>query len=142
MLLKELLRLCAKQGDINRVIDLLDGGVNIESRDQVRLLVQSSKLPLTAGIVQFGYSAFLLAVNNGRYEIAKVFCERGASVNDKDNVRPWIALYSSVLCVLYQAGNTALMLACRWNKPDIVNLLLESGAIINAKNEVIKFASC
>ena len=71
-----------------------------------------------------------------------MLCERGASVNDKDNVRHSTSLVSSVLCILYQAGNTALMLACRWNKSDIVNLLLENGAVINAKNEVIKFASC
>jgi len=90
---------CAK-GSVGDVQSLLDQGADINGRDV------NHDTPL------------LVALRDGKLEMAKVLIQYGADVNCRDKV-----------------GWTPLMLASRYEYRDIAELLLDHGADVNAKQE-------
>lgn len=68
--------------------------------------------------MQFGRTLLILAVQNGRTEIARALLDAGANINYPD-----------------ENGNTPLMLAAQNGNLEIVHLLLDRGATINLFNK-------
>ena len=115
----------AENGDIERVNELLEQGVNPDIQDNYgrTALISASKggyLDIVELLLEYGvdihiknrqgYSALLLAAMGNHIDICILLLEHGADINTST-----------------RHGLTPLMIAARW-KPELLNLLIEGGA--------------
>jgi len=115
----------AENGDIERVNELLEQGVNPDIQDNYgrTALISASKggyLDIVELLLEYhadihiknrqGYSALLLATMGNHIDICILLLEHGADINTST-----------------RHGLTPLMISARW-KPELLNLLIEGGA--------------
>jgi ankyrin repeat protein len=120
----------AKKGDLARVQQLIESGVDINATDRRNL------------------TALMWASSNGNIEIARLLIEKGADVNAHSG---WTALIwaaakgqTDVVKLLLEkgadinavnsAGCTALMLAAYLGRTETAKLLIDNGAKLNVKS--------
>jgi ankyrin repeat protein len=125
--------IAAGKGDLNKIIQLLNQGVDINSQEGNDT------------------SALISAAQEGRFEAVQLLLEQGADVNSS-NISSNTALISAAgrgdletvkLLLSYRAdlnpknflGNTALITASEEGHMEIVNLLLDYGADIRTVNK-------
>ncbi len=122
----------AREGNLSEVKRLLDGGVNVNERDEK------------------GVTALLGAAAKGQYEVAKFLLKKGANVDEKneDGMTALMLVaaigHSKVAKLLLDNdadvnaadnnGLTALMRAMMRGHAEVTKLLLDNGANRNAKN--------
>ena len=94
----------SRHGDLQKVIELLEAGANVNFRENPHMT---------------NYSALHQACLGERFEIVKVLLAAGAEID------PYCA---------YSGGGTPLHSACKGNNVEIVQYLLDHGANINAKD--------
>jgi hypothetical protein len=123
----------AQNGDIVKVRQLIEQGVDVNARDKdqntpldyaawrggntdvVKLLIEKG-----ANVNEVGEAGPLhLAARTGRTDVAKLLIEKGADVNARDNIRQWTPLHEAA-----NFGNT-----------EVAKLLIEKGADVNAKDK-------
>lgn len=119
----------AAEGNAKEVARLLDGGANIESRDQ------------------FSLTPLHEAVASGHKDVVELLIARGANVNTTR--RNWTPLKAAAAqgrtdlvalliahgaSVNFNAGSTALLDATIYGHKDVIALLIASGADVNAKS--------
>ena len=123
-----------QNGDIDRVRELLDSGVNPNIKhyfnddsplisasfdghtEIVKLLLESGADPNIG--YRHGYTPLIFASKKGHSDVVRLLLEHGADINIRGKY-----------------GNTPLILASRGGHSDIVRLLLERGADINIQND-------
>ena len=115
----------AESGDIERVNELLEEGVDPDTQDSYDMtaLIAASRsgyLDIVELLLDYhadihikdrpGYSALSLAAMGNHIDIVELLLEHGADIN-----------------TITRHGLTPLMIAARW-KPELLNLLIEGGA--------------
>ena len=121
-----------QNGEIDRVRELLDSGVNPNFRnivsdsplisasfdghtEIVKLLLESGADPNIG--YRHGYTPLIFASKKGHSDVARLLLEHGADINIRD-----------------RDGKTPLIFASKKGHSDVVRLLLERGADINIQN--------
>jgi ankyrin repeat protein len=110
----------AKRGDLAAVKSLLARGADINARENVGLTASigaSGQLNVNKAKGNAGYTALIIASENGDDEIARFLLAKGAAVNAVEGI----------------FGDTALIKAAWADKKEVVQMLLAKGADVNAR---------
>ena len=126
------------------------------SAQQIRAELMNGANPNARG--EYGNTALMYAAEyNKNPEVVSILLKAGADVNTKSDVGMTALMLATeynknpeVISVLLKAGadinakagglfsgdgDTALMLAAKYNTPEVISVLLKAGADINAKNK-------
>lgn len=110
----------AKRSDLAAVKSLLARGANINARENVGLTASigaSGQLNSDKANGNVGYTALIIASENGDKEIVQFLLAKGAAVNTVEGI----------------FGDTALIKAAWANQKEVVQMLLAKGAVVNAR---------
>ncbi|CAI8021204.1 Putative ankyrin repeat protein MM_0045, partial [Geodia barretti] len=102
--LRDELRSGSRRGYLEKVMSLIDAGVNVNVFD----------------LYGHGESALIVAAREGRTEVVSLLLEAGANTDLQD--------------IKYGLGYSALMMAAREGRTEVVSLLLETGANTDLQN--------
>ena len=146
------LHIAARNGSVETLSIILEGGTDMEIRDEVSCFIiigftlhiwrNVAGLSYSCVIIilqKYGMTALAWAAGLGHKKVVDVLLKAGANPDAQDYVSFNVSSIELVLYIFMQEGDTALMDATRRGHKEIVKALLENQANPNIVNEVDTF---